>query len=192
MGACSRLVVLALAAVLCCGLAVSAGCGSALYLNQVTRKASTAVAAAESADAETFAPYHYTLAVHYLRKAKEEAAAADFQAANRFGLLSQEAAETARTLAVERSLNREDESWRPPPGAPGYQGPTPGAAEDAEAEDAEDDEVEADDAAASDGDAAASDAGEMPADAAAGDQAEDAMMDEGAAEGDADVAEDDE
>jgi hypothetical protein len=113
------------------------GCGSVLYVNQVTRKASASVAAAKAAEADVYAPYHYTLAVHYLHKAREEAAAADFQAANRFGRLSYQAGEKARELAVQRAAEPGDTSWKPPPGTPGYEGPAP-ASDAAQSPDAAD------------------------------------------------------
>ena len=79
------------------------GCGPIEYINQVTRRASSEVEAARAARADKFAPYEYTLAVEYLNKAREEAAAADYQAANRFGRKSATAAAEARALAVARS-----------------------------------------------------------------------------------------
>jgi hypothetical protein len=149
-----------LGVVVCVWLLGATGCGSVLYVNQVTRKASTSVAAAKAAEADVYAPYHYTLAVRYLHKAREEAAAADFQAANRFGRLSHEAGEQARALAVQRAADPADTSWKPPPGAPDHDGVTPadppadevGADapdSDAPAGEAEDGEADAD----SDGDA---------------------------------------
>ncbi len=51
----------------------------------MTRTASDDVEAARAAQADIHAPYWFTLAVEYLRKAREEAAEADFQAANRLG-----------------------------------------------------------------------------------------------------------
>lgn len=93
----------------------SGGCGPVGYINQVTRRADASVAAARAVDAERWAPYWYTLAVEYLHKAREEAALADFEAANRFGRRAHEAAVTARTLAVERAARPEDTEWMPPP-----------------------------------------------------------------------------
>lgn len=130
MGARARLFVLSFVGMACVWLGGATGCGSVIYVNQVTRKASTSVEAAKAAEADVYAPYHYTLAVHYLRKAREEAAAADFQAANRFGRMSYQAAETARELAVERAANPGDRSWKPPPGAPAYDGTAPAPAGD--------------------------------------------------------------
>lgn len=137
MGARARLFVLSFVGMACVLLGGATGCGSVLYANQVTRKASTSVEAAKAAEADVYAPYHYTLAVHYLRKSREEAAAADFQAANRFGRMSHKAAETARELAVERAANPGDTSWKPPPGTPGHDGTTPASPTDGDEPDGE-------------------------------------------------------
>lgn len=90
-----------------------AACGPIEYVNQVTRKASAEVAAARSVKAEEWAPYYFTLAIEYLEKAHEEASRADYQAANRFGRKSHQAAVKARELAVERA--RKGEKPGPPP-----------------------------------------------------------------------------
>jgi hypothetical protein len=82
-----------------------AACGPIEYVNQVTRRASSEVDAAKAVKADKHAPYWYTLAVEYLHKAREEAATADFQAANRFGRRSAEAARKARALSIERTQN---------------------------------------------------------------------------------------
>jgi hypothetical protein len=76
-------------------LALAAGCGPIAYINQVTRDASTKVDHARALDAEKLSPYWYTRAITYLRMAREVAAHADFQGANRFGRLSAEAAAKA-------------------------------------------------------------------------------------------------
>ena len=83
-------------------LLVALGCGPVTYINEVTRQASADVEAARAAQADRYAPYHYTLAVAYLRKAREEAAHADYQAANRLGRRASEAARSA----IEVSLSR--------------------------------------------------------------------------------------
>ena len=86
------------------GIVVSAvGCGPIEYVNQVTRKASSEVEAAKSVKADKYSPYFYTLAVEYLHKAREEAAHADYQSANRFGRRSEEAAIKAREIALKRA-----------------------------------------------------------------------------------------
>jgi hypothetical protein len=84
-------------------LAAAGGCGPIEYVNQVTRKASTSVEAARAAEADKYSPYYYTLAKEYLHKAREEAASADYQAANRFGQRAEEAADKARAEAIARA-----------------------------------------------------------------------------------------
>ena len=81
------------------------GCGPITYVNQVTRRASAQVASAKSAQADKYAPYWYTLAVEYLHKAREEAASADYEAANRLGRRSEQAAKLARKYAIERAAD---------------------------------------------------------------------------------------
>ena len=76
------------------------GCGPIEYVNQVTRKASSSLESARAAEADKYSPYWYTRAVEYLHKAREEAADADFQAANRFGRRSEAAANKAREEAI--------------------------------------------------------------------------------------------
>ena len=90
--------------------AVTASCGPIAYINQVTRDASTKVDRARALEAEKYSPYWWTRAVTYLRMAREVAAHADFQGANRFGRLSSEAAEKA---AAEAEVANRDPSKRP-------------------------------------------------------------------------------
>lgn len=84
-------------------LAGAGACGPIEYVNQVTRKASASVEAARAVEADKYSPYYYTLATEYLHKAREEAAAADYQAANRFGRRAEEAADKARAEALARA-----------------------------------------------------------------------------------------
>jgi hypothetical protein len=86
--------------------ALLVGCGPVTYINEVTRKASSDVEAARAAQADQYAPYYYTLAVEYLHKAREEAAHADFQAANRLGRLASRAARRAVELSILEVRNR--------------------------------------------------------------------------------------
>ena|SRR5688572_21179374 len=84
------------AVVLTLGFAVTlAGCGPIVYINDVTRGASTKVDEAREAGADKYSLYWWTRATEYLRKSRELAAHADFQAANRYGRLAGEAAEKA-------------------------------------------------------------------------------------------------
>jgi hypothetical protein len=64
------------------------------------------VEAAKAVQADKHAPYWYTLAVEFLNKAREEASTSDFQAANRFGRRSAEAARKARAIAIEKAQKR--------------------------------------------------------------------------------------
>jgi len=71
----------------------------------VTMGASDKVEAARAADAAKWSPYWWTRAVEYQHKAKEEAAHANFEAANHFGRLSEEAATRAREEALRRAAD---------------------------------------------------------------------------------------
>jgi hypothetical protein len=86
------------------------GCGSITYVNDVTRKASQSVEQARAVEADKYAPYYWTRAKEYLHKARERAAYADFQGANRFGRLATEAAQLAEQTAIEA---KKDPSKRP-------------------------------------------------------------------------------
>jgi hypothetical protein len=86
----------------CVALGLSA-CGPIEYVNTVTRRADSAVQAARAANAAKWSPYWWTRAVEYLVQARAEAASADFQAANRFGRLSEEAAIRAREESLRRA-----------------------------------------------------------------------------------------
>lgn len=90
----------------------AAGCGPIRYVGNVTSDASGAVDEAREAKAEELAPYWWTRAVSYLERARYEAAEADWQAANRFGKLAKEAADTAITEAAAAA---KDPSRRPLP-----------------------------------------------------------------------------
>ncbi|MEZ4404060.1 MAG: hypothetical protein R3B06_28825 [Kofleriaceae bacterium] len=97
-------------------LALTAACGPIEYVSQVTRTATTAVDEARAVDAARFAPYWWTRAVEYLHEARAQAAHANFQAANRFGKLSAEAAEHAKADAIRRAADPRlmDEITAPP------------------------------------------------------------------------------
>lgn len=88
----------------------AAACGPIAYVNEVTRKASDSVDRARVVEADRYAPYYWTRATQYLHQAKVLAAHADFQAANRFGRLANEAAEKA---VVEAGVAAKDPSKRP-------------------------------------------------------------------------------
>jgi len=90
--------VAALAAVLAAG----AGCGPIEYINQVSVRAASALAAAKKAGADRYAPYEYTAAEEYLHKAREEGGYAQYQDAIEYGHKSEELAERARAIATTR------------------------------------------------------------------------------------------
>jgi len=100
------------AALLAAGLAA---CGPIAYVNEV-RRADDAVANARHAEADKYAPYWWTRATQYLHKAREVAAHADFQGANRFGRLATEAANKA---TEEARIAEKDPSKRPLDEQPG-------------------------------------------------------------------------
>jgi hypothetical protein len=101
--------VLALAVVLATGQAAG-GCGPIAYVQGVTYKADDAVAEAKAAEAEKYAPYYWTRANQYLYMAREVAAHADYQGANRFGRL---AADAANKAVEEAGIVKADPSKGP-------------------------------------------------------------------------------
>jgi hypothetical protein len=91
-------------------LLVLAACGPVAYVGQVTIKADDAVEAARQAEADKYSPYYWTRATQYLHMAREVAAHADYQGANRFGRLATEAALKAKE---EAEAAAHDPSKRP-------------------------------------------------------------------------------
>ena len=89
---------------------VLAGCGPIAYVGQVSRDAADKVEHAKQLEADKYSPYWYTRATVYLHMAREVAAHADYQGANRFGRLASEAADKA---AVEAEIAGKDPSKRP-------------------------------------------------------------------------------
>lgn len=90
--------------------ALAGGCGPVAYVHQVTISADDAVDQARAAGAEKYSPYWWTRAVQYLHMAREVAAHADFQGANRFGRLATEAAIEAKK---EAEIGAQDPSKLP-------------------------------------------------------------------------------
>lgn len=79
--------------------ALLSACGPIAYVSQVTLRADDAVEAARAAEAEKYSPYWWTRAKEYLYMAREVAGHADYQGANHFGRLAEEAAEKAKAEA---------------------------------------------------------------------------------------------
>jgi hypothetical protein len=82
------------------------GCGPVEYLNQVTRRAATAMAAAEKVDAEKLAPYEYWTSHEFLHKARELAGYSRYQLAIEYGRKAEEAALKARAISLEKKAQR--------------------------------------------------------------------------------------
>jgi len=74
------------------------GCGPVEY-TAVILDASEAVSEARAADAHVYAPYEYYYAKEHIRKAREEAGYADYQAAIDLGRTAEEYATKARDIA---------------------------------------------------------------------------------------------
>jgi hypothetical protein len=82
-------------------LVLAAGCGPIAYVQNVTLGAQSAVDSAKAAQADKYSPYYWTRATQYLHMAREVAAHADFQGANKFGRLATEAAKLAEAEAID-------------------------------------------------------------------------------------------
>lgn len=89
---------------------IATACGPIAYVNEVTRRASTAVDAARAAQADKYAPYYWTRANQYLHHARVNAAKSDWEGANKFGRLAAEAADQA---VIEAQIAEKDPSKRP-------------------------------------------------------------------------------
>ncbi len=84
-------------------LVLALGCGPVEYINQVSGRAATALAAARERSAAERAPYEYRKAIEYHRKAEDAAGRACYQAAIDYGHHAEEWANKASALAKERS-----------------------------------------------------------------------------------------
>ncbi len=89
------------------------GCGPVEYINQVSFKAASALAAAKEAQADKLAPYEYTAAESYLHKAREEAGHAQYQDSIEFGHRAEELAQRARAIALTQMTQRPTASSEP-------------------------------------------------------------------------------
>jgi len=105
-------------------LAIGAGCGPVEYINQVTVRAASALAAAKKVGADRYAPYEYTAAEEYLHKAREEGGYAEYQDAIEYGHRAEEMADRAKAITVTRMS--EPVSATPPAAAPASDAPAAG------------------------------------------------------------------
>jgi hypothetical protein len=95
------------------------GCiGPIDYLNTVARKARRAVAEAKAVNSEKLSPYEYWSAVTYLRMAREKAAHADYEDANKYGAKAVEMGELAKKLAAEKGAEGPNAIQTPPEDIP--------------------------------------------------------------------------
>ena len=83
-------------------LAAAAGCGP-IQSTPALIEAEIEVEAARSAGAVSAAPYEFTSAEAYLRKAREEAGYAQYQAATDFALKARDLGKEAREKAINAS-----------------------------------------------------------------------------------------
>lgn len=86
----------------------AAACGPVGYLQQVHGKARDAVTEAKRAGAESAAPYEYTSAVEYLKKAEEEGDHAEYQVAIEYGRQAETFAARARKIATAKDAAGDD------------------------------------------------------------------------------------
>ena len=89
-------------------LAAAAGCGP-IQSTPALIEADVELEAARSAGAPAAAPYEFTSAEAYLRKAREEAGYAQYQPATDFALRARDLAKEAREKAINAS-NRTPEN----------------------------------------------------------------------------------
>ena len=115
MGGCGRWLGLFLVTLFACSWLA---CGPVEYLNQVTRRAATAFAAAQQVDAEKLAPYEYYTAKEFLHKSREVAGYSRYQLALDYGRRAEEAALKARALAVEKKAQPQTSEPTAPPTPP--------------------------------------------------------------------------
>lgn len=83
-------------------LALSTGCGPFGYLKKVATDATRAVAEAEAAKAEEFAPYEYWGAVAYLEQAKVLMGYSEYERSFDFGERATQLAKEAKVKAQQR------------------------------------------------------------------------------------------
>ena len=95
-------------------------CGPVEYVREVNGNAATAVERAKEANAEQAAPYEYTAAVQYLKKAREEGSYSEYQTAVEYGRRAAELARRARAIA-ERA--KQDEAQPSAPARPSGSSP---------------------------------------------------------------------
>jgi glucose-6-phosphate isomerase len=90
-------------------LAAGTGCGPFGYLKKVAKDATRAVADAEKAGAEQYAPYEYWGAVSYLEQAKVMMAYSEYERSFDYGTRAKQLADEAKNKAERRESGRMQE-----------------------------------------------------------------------------------
>lgn len=111
--------------------ALVAGCGPFGYLGKVAKDASRAVADAEKAGAEQYAPYEYWGAVTYLEQAKVLMAYSEYERSFDYGTRAKQLAEEAKAKADRRESGNTKETLEEP--APAGDAPAGSGAADSSA-----------------------------------------------------------
>ena len=91
-------------------LAALTGCGPFGYLSKVAKDASRAVADAERAEAQKYAPYEYWGAVTYLEQAKVLMAYSEYERSFDYGGRAKQLAEEAKRKAERRESGKMKET----------------------------------------------------------------------------------
>jgi hypothetical protein len=94
------------------------GCGPFGYLTKVAKDATRAVADAEAAGAEQYAPYEYWGAVAYLEQAKTLMAYSEYERSFDYGTRAKQLAEEAKKKAERREAGKDRETLEDAPGDP--------------------------------------------------------------------------
>lgn len=119
------------------GLALLSGCGPFGYLKKVSKDATKAVADAEAAGAEQYAPYEYWGAVSYLDQAKVLMTYSEYERSFDYGVRAKQLAEEAKRKADMREAGQTKQTLQPEPGqtpAPTPEGGEAGGESEAAAE----------------------------------------------------------
>lgn len=101
--------------------ALATGCGPFGYLKKVSKDATKAVADAEAAGAEQYAPYEYWGAVSYLDQAKTLMAYSEYERSFDYGVRAKQLAEEAKRKADMRESGQDKQTLdddAPPPADP--------------------------------------------------------------------------
>ena len=97
------------------GLALLSGCGPFGYLKKVSKDATKAVADAETAGAEQYAPYEYWGAVSYLEQAKVLMTYSEYERSFDYGVRAKQLAEEAKRKSDMREAGQTKETLESAP-----------------------------------------------------------------------------